>query len=266
MPGWVLVDKSLSASTATSFTTSAINSTTADLVVVVTSGFVPNGPPAISADTYTNTWHYAVAVGMGNTYLFIYYAWNAIVGSGHTVTLNGSRFYTTIVLAYSGSQTSADPLDQSNANAYANQVYVDGMTVTTTAAGELLILGAAGGGNAWASGGLTVADGSNAWTIENQLADGTDIACAAADFVQSAAGLSDPTWSANGVNVPGFCGVQATFKAPAGGGGGGAFIPLIGRGPGMNLAGQGGGLIGRAHAGQRQRMRMNARGAHHVSR
>lgn len=213
---WSLVTSSIDASSSTSFTTSAINTTGADLVVVVTSGFVPNGAPGISSDSKGNTWSGGPAVGVGNSYLFMYYAWNPIVGSGHTVSLSGSRFYTTIVLAYSGAKTSADPLDVSSQNSSASATTLGPGSVVTTLDNELLVAGTAGAGNAWGSGGGPLSIDSS-FTIQRQAADGTDIACGAADFVQVTHGGVgvNPTWTFN-ATVAGACAVLAAFKPPAG--------------------------------------------------
>lgn len=91
-------------------TTAAVDTTGANLLLMVVTGFNP--PTATPTDSKSNTWTATTAVGSTR----FYYVWNATVGSGHTFTWNENVFAGITVLAFSGVQTSSDPLDTRTGN------------------------------------------------------------------------------------------------------------------------------------------------------
>ena len=189
---------SITASSGITITTTAIDSTGADLLVVVTSGFVPNGVPVISSDSNGNTWQTdGPSNGVGNTYGFFYYVINPVVGSGHTVSLSGSRFYTTTVLAYSGSDKISNVHKQNSNNFLGVTASLSTNSITPSVNGCLIIAGTMAGGASW---GTVTVDSS--LVVQQQLADSINISDAAADYSQSGIAAINPTfsYSANATN------------------------------------------------------------------
>lgn len=109
-----LVDSTLLQS-ATTATTSAINSTGATSLIASVSFYAGSGgSPAIS-DSNGNTWTLRASVPTGNDETRIYVADNPTVGSGHTLTVTGTAiFFTVVFSAFSGVDTSS-PFDVASA-------------------------------------------------------------------------------------------------------------------------------------------------------
>lgn len=93
------------------FTTSAINSTGANLVAVAKYWYGASEPPLSDSkgNTYTATTIRSTAAD--TRWVRWYYVYGGTVGSGHTFTLGGTAHYASlVVLAFSG--VSSSPLDQ----------------------------------------------------------------------------------------------------------------------------------------------------------
>src|SRR6516164_3699207 len=107
-----LIRHAVFASTDTNgFTSSAIDTTGGDLIVIN----VASGAFTFS-DSAGNTWTTAVSeTTFSPESSYILYAWNANVSATHTFTITGSNISPSFeVHVFSGSKTSADPLDQVN--------------------------------------------------------------------------------------------------------------------------------------------------------
>lgn len=202
------------------FSTSAIDTSGANLLVMVVHSDHATITPS---DSKTNTWLQAVQEATFKIGT-IYYAWSATVGTAHTFTLTGTDHFGTIqVYAFSGAQTSGDPLDQTNHGINFGGTTVQPGSVTPTSDGQLIVTG-------------DNHDTANVETINSAFTSpagagtgygdvqslGVALGGHSAYLIQGTAAAVNPTWT----NVSGsnhYCTI-ATFKAGAGGGGGGGGI------------------------------------------
>jgi len=118
-------------------TTDAINTTGANLLVLV---FIENGPcTATPTDSYSNTWTQGtIAAAAGLTNGVLWWAQNAIVGTGHTFTCSGS-FSSLGVIAVSGAKTTSAFDKQAVASTSGTSLQPGSITPTTD--GQLIVEG-----------------------------------------------------------------------------------------------------------------------------
>lgn len=190
------------------FTTSSIDTTSANLLVAV---LVDHGGNAAFADSKGNTWLTAISPQSGapgsSPYIRIIYVKAPTVGSGHTFTVTvtfGNPFLA--VAAFSGADTAA-PLDRTSfaTNTFANTLQAG--SITPTAANEVVVAGAL----VRATGTLSI-DSSYILTETGLYVGGTAYGGGLAYIVQSAAAATNPTWTLSG----GLAGAQiASFKSGA---------------------------------------------------
>lgn len=205
----LLASVSAGSSDGDSVTTGSIDTTGADLLVLIASVDWAVSTPTIS-DSKGNTWTRIVqGTSSGALRCDIWYSIPTSVGSGHTFTQSDtSSFGAIAVSAYSGSN--ASPVDQSNTgdgNAGANSIQVNG--VTPTQDNELVITGLAAG---------TAGTG---YSIDESLTKDASVNGAAAQhygvaiasIIQTTATLKDPTWTVT--NNTQLAAAIATFKVPA---------------------------------------------------
>jgi hypothetical protein len=95
------------------FTSSSIDTSGANLIVVGVAE--ENASVTTLSDSKTNTWtQLTTVIGNGNKRATLFYAKNAIVGTGHTFTVTGTDSFPSIsVLAFSGADTSSPFDDES---------------------------------------------------------------------------------------------------------------------------------------------------------
>lgn len=191
------------------FSTSAIDTTGADLLIVVV-GYAT--APTLT-DSKSNTWTgltIRTNISIGNR---IYYAWNAIVGSGHTFTLTGASIVASLVVqAYAGSQVSGDPFDQQNGHdGGGNATSFTTGSITPGVDNELVIAGICYSDTTSLAidSGLSIVD-------QNPLVGGSNYGSGLADIIQTTAGAVNPTWSWTNSAQP--AATIASFKAAAAGG------------------------------------------------
>ena len=203
------VASTLSVSNSTSITTSAIDTTGADLLVVCVSFDAGFGSPAVS-DSKGNTWSGLTAInpGSNSSSSQMFYCVPTSVGSGHTFTVSSSRFYGVIPIAFSGIKASS-PFDVENVGSVVGtNTGVSSGSITPSENGELIISGAACSGIGWLT--LTV---DNSLTIDqenNGTAAGTGVALAYK--VQSTAAAINATWDFGGSRNMAASAVIASFK------------------------------------------------------
>jgi len=122
-------------------TSSGIDTSGADLLVMVVGHYAGASTPAVS-DSKGNTWTALTAyTEAGDITVTVFYAKNATVGSGHTFTVSGANCYAGICVgAFSGSNTTApfDAVTGSNGN---NSTSNPG-SLTPSEANCLVIVGA----------------------------------------------------------------------------------------------------------------------------
>lgn len=213
MPAIALVASTRAVSadgTGATVTTPGVDTTGATLLVAVVSDWPSTGPSGIS-DSKGNTWR-TLTSRVTTVRNRILYAWDhggtaLSVGSGHTISTTSGNFQTIDFLAFSGTQTSSDPLGQQNGTT-ANAASVSAGSITPATNGEVIIAGVGEDG----SNTLSINSG---FTITNQdpFVGGAHFGGAAAYLVQATAAAINPAWSAAGsfnaaLNI-------VSFKAPA---------------------------------------------------
>lgn len=185
-------------------TTAAVDTTGADLLVAVITGFGISSAFVTISDSKFNTWtligSYQVSGG-GNTNVGMYYVASPTVGSGHTFSFAGASFSAFLVEAWSGS--TATPLDQTNQAAAAQAG-----SVTPTQDNELLVAGVV------PIDGASVTSIDLSFTISDNVAyaGGNNEAGAMAYLVETTATAKNPTWTVTSGTPGAFI---ATFKAAA---------------------------------------------------
>lgn len=102
---------------------SAINTSNAKLLIVLDGGFTANIPTDSKANSFTSLTHTASAVRPD---LFLGYKINPTVGTGHTVSANGSSNDTIIMLAFDDNVSAID------VTTIGEQTYAGHTTTTTT--------------------------------------------------------------------------------------------------------------------------------------
>lgn len=191
-------------------TTSAIDTTGASLLLVGLSCFTTSDTPT---DSKGNTWHSLTVQGTGGNGLTqLWYAWNPSVGSGHTFSGNTNTYGMTVA-AFSGIQTSSDPLDVQNGTTQTTAVTSTNTgSITPSASGELVFSYI--GGNQ-ETGGFSI-DSSLTITDQEAFISGTRYGQAMAYLVQAIAAAINPSWSWLPASPTGT--TIAAFKAGSGGG------------------------------------------------
>ncbi len=213
-------------------TSSAIDTTGANLIVIVTAQF-SGGTLTTPTDSKGNTYTGLTARTNGSVRNRIFYCLAPTVGSGHTFTFaNSGIFASASVQSFSGAATSS-VFDVENGATGSLTTLATG-SVTPGQDDSLVIAGVGSGntGSASINGGFTIAN--------QTTASGSRYSSAGAYLIQTTATAANPTWTTGDLTGESTATI-AVFK-PAGGGG--AFVPIIGRGPGMALAGRSG-LVGR---------------------
>lgn len=213
---------SLIAAASAQTTTSAIDTTGANLIVLAVAG---NNTALTVSDNKGNTWTALTnhAVGGGNAISSrFYYCFNPTVGSGHTFS-NSLSYVATSAVAYSGADTS--PFDQENGTATGSLVSSLATGSITPSVNDELVLAAMAAGKSATT--LAIDSSMSVDTFFNPVS-GVSYGGAIASLVQTTAAAINPTWSWGGTTSEAAVSI-ASFKAA--GGGGGLFVnPLSGRG------------------------------------
>lgn len=178
-------------------TSGSINTTGADLLIVnIGSGL---GLAGTISDNKSNTWTLITSPSSNVVNNALYYAWNPIVGSGHTVTVvsvgGAASFEFT---AFSGAQVVSDPLDQTTYkptsgtfNPFPASIQTaSGVTPTTN--GQLIIMAYASNNTQSTPGGM-----SSSLSIYSSVlfASGNNYASGIGYFVQLTAANINPTYT-----------------------------------------------------------------------
>lgn len=188
------------------FTSAAIDTTGANFLVVGVGQTATNG---VLTDSKGNTWVELVSPAVSGLTGTLWYAENAIVGTGHTFSISGSgNFPSMEIAAFSGVATSSS-LDQQNGNAGTGNPIATGSVTPTT--NDQLVVTAVGGfcSSLSIDGGFTISDSVD-------IAGGAHYGSGLAYLIQTTAAAANPSWT----GVGGAGTKIATFKAATGGGGG----------------------------------------------
>lgn len=191
------------ASDSNSVTTAGINTSGADLIVLVVTTYDGDGPTP--TDSNGNTWTALTLRGNANdAQCQIWYSYSPSVGSGHTFSVSTSTDFPSIgVLAFSGA--AASPFDQQN-GARSGAGTVQPGSVTPSEDNEVIVTGYGGYSQAISSinSGFTLAN-SHTFSSGQRLTTGT------AYLIQTTAAAVNPTWTLAGTSENSAA--IATFKA-----------------------------------------------------
>ena len=190
--------------------TTGVDTTGANFLVCMIGGEINATAPT---DSKGNTWtQVRDENGEFSGEVALFYCENPTVGSGHTWTTTSSLCCVSVA-AFSGVATSSS-LDQQNGVSNDDEPYNAG-SITPSEDNELVIAAMGGGvqtGHA-IDGGFTITD---AWDTTG----GVNYDGALAYLIQTTATAANPSWTGSGTGpLEGV--INASFKADAGGGGGG---------------------------------------------
>lgn len=185
-----LIANTHAANTDSGVTTSAIDTTGANLLVVATGSYQAATIPTLT-DSKSNSWTGLPAQEVsGDSRVRVYYCAGATVGSGHTFSFNGSVTYPAIcVAAWAGARTPT-PDDQQNGTNASGVNSVQPGSVTPGESNELLITAFSYGAAITPSinGGFSISD-------SQQFTSSQNFGVSLAYLVQTAAAAANPTWS-----------------------------------------------------------------------
>lgn len=217
----LLTHTSFGAPLATPTTSSAINTTGATLLIVTINQYNVDPTTATVTDSKSNTWVAGTPALLpgGESNVAIWYSWQSLsAGSGHTVTVTGS-FAGVVFAAFSGTQTSSNPIDQQNGSTTVQPnpgppQSFGSITPSTTGTLVISVLGIGTGATLPFTATGTTAVDSIAQTGGVNEGNGTSY------VVQTSAVAVNPAWAWSGATTAvDIGGVNASFKAAAGGGG-----------------------------------------------
>jgi hypothetical protein len=190
-----------------------INTTGANLIVVLVSDIFSLPSPAVFSDTYSNTWHTLAAQNYsGEAYAQFYYAYNAIVGTGHNFTVaSGGNRVNIAVAAFSGADNTS-AVFETGSDSSTGQIAGSPMTypsVTPMFAGDVVIDGFSG--QVSGSNSLSFNDGFTVVTNPDGLGSTSGWQGALAYLIVSNTSAEAPT--ASGISGAFFCvGNTSCFK------------------------------------------------------
>lgn len=174
-------------------TTSAINTTGANLIVATFSGYSINASPLSMTDSKSNTWTLIASYTSTVTRTSMYYCIPTTVGSGHTFTggvvSGGGAYYPCLaIMAWSGA--TATPFDKHNGATSTGATSIQTGSVTPSTNNELLLTAVG-----FAATDTYTVDSS--FTIEDQhnYGAGTNFGLAFAYLIQTTAAAVNPKWS-----------------------------------------------------------------------
>lgn len=184
------------------FTTASIDTTGANFLIASQSGF--SGLGTVS-DSKSNTWTALTSHG-SSSFQRLYYAKNAIVGSGHTFTVTGGSSGSLEVAAFSGLDTTS-PFDV-EAGTLATSGAAQAGSVTPAAANSLVIAGVA-----YQNNGVSLSGIDLSFTITDTEPGAGVIRGSLAYLIETSIAAKNPTWTFSGSNA--WAATNAVFKAGA---------------------------------------------------
>ena len=202
----------IQASGNTSITATGLDTTGADLIVVVTTSWANVQVDQVS-DNKGNTWiDTTSAVSDGATYIHISYVQGASIGgTGHNITIQNPHtgFPSAEIMWFSGS--ASNPVDQLHYATFNASSFQTG-SVTPSEDNELVIVGITL--NNSSPGAPTVNSGFSSPAFGNDFSSGNAFGGYASYLIQGTAGAVNPTWTfGSGI---GGAAQTVTFKAAAG--------------------------------------------------
>ncbi len=194
-------------------TTTGIDTTGADLIVVFVNYYSNYFGSFSLSDSNGNTWTSLTGTDpAGQAGCRFYYCLSPTVGSGHTFTQAGFAYHSMAVMAFSGANT-AGAVDQQNGASTAGASSLATGSVTPTEDNELVIYGCAGGTIA-AGHDITAVD---VGTLQHHVASATNTYAQAVGYqIQTTATARNPSFTCSASAK--FSARIATFKAATAGG------------------------------------------------
>jgi hypothetical protein len=189
--GWSLIAHTGIDGAGSGVTTSAINTTGANLLVAVCNWYASSGSVS---DSNGNIWTLGFATSGADTQVSIYYVYNPTVGSGHTFTWSAVNGPIT-VMAWSGSASS--PADQSAGQNTTGATTVPPGSITPSQNNELVIAGVDANNN------ISSIDSGYTITDNESYTSGVSLGGAAAYLIQTTASATNPTFTLSGTNDSG---------------------------------------------------------------
>jgi hypothetical protein len=199
-------------------TTSAIDTTGATLLVVLTDSRGSSSTTHVVTDSQGNTWHSLHIAHGSDSWLTLHYSFDhggsaLSVGSGHTITVTtaSAPFYISAVFAsYSGTDTTSAVFDQENWNNTNEEWLQTPGSVTPAVNGSLIVAGCV---SSYAI--PTIYSSSYGFADVDGADPGGDwAAIGLADLIQTTAAAVNPQFSLGGHY--GDCANIAVFKAASG--------------------------------------------------
>lgn len=193
-------------------TTSSVDSTGGNFVVVAVASYEPSAAPTVS-DSKGNTYSALTAQAVSGSHrIQLFYTANATVGSGHTVTISGATSYSSASVAvFSGVKTTS-PFDQQNGVASGGSPLSTG-SVTPTEDNELVFAGISMNS---APSALSINGGFSTPAVV-YFVGGSAYGVGSAYLIQTTATAANPAWSWTGGDN--MTAAIATFKEATGGAG-----------------------------------------------
>lgn len=176
-------------------TTSNIDTTGANFILINVSWYYPGATTPTVSDSKGNTWtSLTLRTDTTTRANRLYYAKNATVGTGHnfTVFASGALFYPAIIVhAFSGVHVTS-PFDVENGTATTSGNSVSPGSITPTQNGALVVAGF-GGENVG-----SIAVGSSLTQTTRNYFSGNNMAGATGYIIQTTAAAINPTWTWTG--------------------------------------------------------------------
>lgn len=200
---FAFVTKAKAKGTSGTITTSAVNTTGADLIVAAVGSYFSSGT---FSDSLGNSYTTILSeIAIGAVILKSRYCVNPTVGASHTFSINAG-YPCLCMAAFSGVKTTS-PLDQTSSASSSSVTSIAAGSITPTENNELVVSmhGVDGGSNApTCGGGFTVTDSDyNAGTEGSGLAY----------LIQTSSAAANPSWTWSGSCAA--ASIIASFKAAA---------------------------------------------------
>jgi hypothetical protein len=208
---------------ANTVTTAGVDTSGANLIVCVMSGYEPGTAPVIT-DSKSNTWQTDTTLyeNSPQTTVEIVYTHASSVGAAHTFTATGTGSAPGIACAaFAGAHASA-AFDQENGAHTTISSQVQTGSITPSQNDSVVIAGLASYANTF------TASINSSMTIAAQTDQGTNIGVAIAYIIQTTAGAINPTWTTAAGNNN--SGAITSFKVAAAGGATPRTLGLLGVG------------------------------------
>jgi hypothetical protein len=211
----LIVNTALRSTNTTSVTTSAIDTTGANLLVLALSNYQP-GPVATISDSKTNTWTPLTTYEQaGQNRIKLYYVAGPTVGSGHTFTAtNATAQYPSVaVAAFAGAHASPFRAESGQAGDTGDASQRHPGSVASGGATDLFVSGCSELGA-----GITLSVDSGFTVTDFLPGDSNSIGIALAYKIQTSASAENPGWTPSAVmytmcNLAAFTAAAVTGSA-----------------------------------------------------